>query len=199
MLDRTVPYFNVIMKRQAGRPFPQAELPEGYAIVRYTPGSERQWAEIEASVDEFGSVEEAARYFQKRYLPLAGELEKRLLFVENAQGESVGTIMCWWDDTAGRRDPSIHWFAVKPEYQGIGLGKALVSACLSVMIELEGDRDIYLHTQTWSYKAVRLYGRFGLEIVRDETFGPYHNDYDRAMPILNAMLMAEWEEKGEGE
>lgn len=115
------------------------------------------------------------------------------MFVENEQGEAVGTIMCWWDYREGGRVPSIHGFAVKSGYQGLGLGKVLVAACLREMIELEGDRDIYLHTQTWSYKAVRLYSRFGFDIVRDETFGSYENDYDRAMPILNALLKTEGE------
>ncbi|MFC3798812.1 GNAT family N-acetyltransferase [Cohnella sp. GCM10012308] len=68
--------------------------------------------------------------FKRTYLPFSDELERRLLFVENARGEAVGTIMCWWDYTGGRRDPSIHWFAVKRACQGRGLGKALVAACL---------------------------------------------------------------------
>ncbi|MDG0794835.1 GNAT family N-acetyltransferase [Cohnella ginsengisoli] len=193
MLDRSVPYFNVIMKRRPGRPIPECPLPAGYALTRFSPGSESRWAEIEASVGEFERAEEAIRYFRQTYMPMPDELGKRLLFVENERGEAVGTIMCWWDCTAGRRDPSIHWFAVKREHQGKGLGKALVAACLREMIRLEGDRDMYLHTQTWSYKAVRLYNRFGFEIMRDETFGSYANDYDRAMPILDALLKQEGE------
>lgn len=193
MLDRSVPYFNVIMKRQPGRPIPECPLPAGYAIARFIPGNEESWAEIEASVGEFDSAGEAIRYFRQTYMPLPDELGKRLLFVENERGEAVGTIMCWWDYTGVRRDPSVHWFAVKRGFQGLGLGKALVAACLREMIRLEGDRDIYLHTQTWSYKAVRLYSRFGFEIVRDETFGSYANDYDRAMPILDMLLKPERE------
>jgi len=193
MLDRSLPYFNVIMKRPAGEPIPDIRMPDGYAITRFTPGREESWAEIEASVGEFDSAAEAIRYFRRTYLPLADELEKRLLFVENEQGEAVGTITCWWDYTGDRRDPSVHWFAVKREYQGRGLGKALVAACLREMVRLEGDRDIYLHTQTWSYRAVRLYSRFGFEIVRGETFGSYANDYDEAMPILREVLKLEGE------
>ncbi|MDI4648983.1 GNAT family N-acetyltransferase [Cohnella hashimotonis] len=193
MLDRSVPYFNVIMKRPPGGPIPECPLPAGYAIAKFIPGKEESWAEIEASVGEFDCAGEAVRYFRQTYLPLPDELGERLLFVENERGEAVGTITCWWDFTAGRRDPSIHWFAVKVGYQGKGLGKALVAVCLQEMIRLEGDRDIYLHTQTWSYKAVRLYSRFGFEIVRDETFGSYRNDYDLAMPILDALLKRERE------
>jgi ribosomal protein S18 acetylase RimI-like enzyme len=58
------------------------------------------------------------------------ELGRRLFFVINGDGKEVGTITSWWDVTGARRDPSIHWFAVNPEYQGLGLGKALVSECL---------------------------------------------------------------------
>lgn len=191
MLDRSLPYFNVIMKRPSGRPIPKIRMPAGYRITRFNSGKEESWAEIEASVGEFDSTGEAVRYFRQTYLPLADELRKRLLFMENEQGEAVGTITCWWDYTGKRRDPSVHWFAVKSGFQGKGLGKALLAACLQEMTGLEGDRDIYLHTQTWSYRAVRLYSQFGFEIARDETFGSYVNDYDRAMPILRAVLKLE--------
>lgn len=77
---------------------------------------------------------------------------------------------------------------LKKEYQGIGLGKALVSECLNRFLLLEGDREIFLHTQTWSYKAIGLYLKAGFEIVSDHSFAHYKNDYDKALPILKTLL-----------
>ncbi|SDT48930.1 Acetyltransferase (GNAT) family protein [Paenibacillaceae bacterium GAS479] len=188
MLDKSIPYFNVIMKRHAGSFLPQFVLPVGYSIGRYTEGMELQWAAIETSVGEFDSDEESLTYFQKEYLPQSNELKKRLLFVLNPEGEAVGTITGWWNLTGERCDLAIHWFAVRPEYQGLGLGKALVAECMRNLIDLEGDKDIYLHTQTWSYKAITLYLKTGFKIETKDTFAHYQNDYESALPILQKLL-----------
>jgi ribosomal protein S18 acetylase RimI-like enzyme len=121
-------------------------------------------------------------------LPYADELKQRLLFVTNINGEEVGTITSWWNMTGRRRDSSIHWFAVKKEYQGLGLGKALVSECLNRLLVLEGDKDVFLHTQTWSYKAINLYQKAGFEIEESESFAHYKNDYANAMPLIKNFL-----------
>jgi ribosomal protein S18 acetylase RimI-like enzyme len=188
LLDKTIPHFNVIMKRSAGVPLPKFALPDGYSFTWYVPGKEKQWAEIEASVGEFENTEHGLDYFRIEYLPFLDELKRRQLFVQNEDGEAIGTITSWWNLTGERRDPSVYWFAVKEEYQGTGLGKALVSECLSRLQLLEVDRNIFLHTQTWSYKAIGLYLKAGFEILSDESFAHYKNDYDTALPILKTML-----------
>jgi ribosomal protein S18 acetylase RimI-like enzyme len=188
MLDKSIPYFNVIMKRSAGIPVPRFVLPRGFSFVWFTEGKEEKWAEIESSVGEFTNIEESLIYFQKEYLPYTNELKQRLLFVTNVNGEEVGTITSWWNMTGRRRDPSIHWFAVKEEYQGLGLGKALVSECLNRLLLLEGNKDVFLHTQTWSYKAISLYQKAGFEIAKSESFAHYKNDYDNAMPLIKKFL-----------
>ena len=71
-----------------------------------------------------------------------------------------------------------------PEYQGLGLGKAVVLKGIEKALSIEGDRDIYLHTQTWSYKAIGIYMRAGFEILETGTFGGYKNDYEKAMSVL---------------
>jgi ribosomal protein S18 acetylase RimI-like enzyme len=188
LLDKSIPYYSVIMKRSAGIPLPISALSEGYAFTWYVPGKEGKWAEIEASVGEFENSEQALNYFRNEYLPFGDELKRRLLFIQNEDGEEIGTITSWWNLTGERRDPSVHWFAVKKEYQGARLGKALVSECLHRLLLLEGDTDIFLHTQTWSYKAIGLYLKAGFEIVRDDSFAHYNNDYDQAFPILKTLL-----------
>ncbi|MFC5649536.1 GNAT family N-acetyltransferase [Paenibacillus solisilvae] len=188
MLDKSIPYYNVIMKRPKGTALPQFELPDGYSFERYTSGMEVKWAAIEASVGEFENNEESLTYFKKEYLPYSNELKDRLLFVLNKEGEPVGTITGWWNLTGERRDLSIHWFAVSKEYQGLGIGKALVSECIRNLLHLEGDKDVYLHTQTWSYIAIALYLKTGFNMEEKETFANYQNDYEQALPILQGLL-----------
>jgi hypothetical protein len=52
------------------------------------------------------------------------------------------------------------------------------------MLRIEGDRDFFLHTQTWSYKAINIYLQAGYEFVKEEAFAGYTNDYEKAMEIL---------------
>ena len=188
MLDKTMPYYNIIMKRFKDTPVPSSPLPEGFQFGSFLEGDEHAWAKILVSVGEYDAIEEALTCFRRDYLSEPEELKRRLLFVETCEGEKAGTLINWWNHTNGRRDPSVHWVAVKAEYQGLGVGKALVYEGLRRMIDLEGEQDFYLHTQTWSYKAITLYLKAGYRFVKDESFGGYRNDYDLALPVVQDKL-----------
>ena len=188
MLDKTLPYYNIIMKRRKGAGIPEVMIPEGYSMKLYSEGDEISWAEIMVSVREFDFYEEALDYFRQEYMPHQAELARRCYFIQSSKGDKVGTLTNWWNYTQDRRDPSVHWVGVKPEYQGLGLGKVLVYEGMRCMLELEGDRDFYLHTQTWSYKAITIYLKAGYEFVKDEVFGNYSNDYDRAIDTIKDKL-----------
>lgn len=168
MLDKSIPYHRMILKREPGAAVPDVELPSGYTLVLYQPGDELAWAEIETSVLEFMDTEAALTYFQKEFAPHAEELRRRMLFVRDETGNKVATFTAWWNFTDGSRHPYMHWVAVKPEVQGLGIGKALVAQGVQHMVELEGDVAMYLSTQTWSHKAIRLYRWAGFDFVEDE-------------------------------
>lgn len=174
MLDKTLPYFNVIMKRRAGLPIAMHGLPAEFSVAGFVPGDEVQWASIETAVGEFATESD--------------ELARRCVFVRGVDGDAVGTITSWWNTTEERRDPSVHWLAVRPDSQGLGLAKSLVSECLKRLVWLEGGRDIFLHTQTWSHRAIAIYLKAGFEFVRQGSFGGYPNDYAKAMPVLRTVL-----------
>ena len=75
MLDKTLPYYNIIMKRVSGSPIPEPNLPQGYNFCLYSEGDEKEWAEIMVSVGEFDSFTEAMDYFAEHYLPYIDELK----------------------------------------------------------------------------------------------------------------------------
>ena len=188
MLDKSIKYYHILMHRQKGRNIPFYPLPEGYSYKEFAPGDETDWAAIEASVAEFEEEDEALSYFKKEYLPYLPELKRRTIFVVDDKGNKAGTSTGWWSYTGKRRDPWIHWVAVKPQYQGMGLGKAIVAETLRRLIEIEGDRDIYLHTQTWSYKAIGIYLRSGFIITEEDGLGGYKNEYKQALELLKQVL-----------
>jgi GNAT superfamily N-acetyltransferase len=188
LLDKSVPFVDVLMHRKSNQPLPLVSLPAGYSFVSFQPGDEKAWAQIEASVLEFDSEIHALLRFQRDYLPYLSELERRCIFIQSDAGEKVATATAWWSYTGNRRDPWIHWVAVKPTHQGKGLGKAVVAEIIRRMIEIEGDRDIYLHTQTWSHKAIKIYQKAGFVITSQPNLYKYSNhEYERALAILAAI------------
>ena len=68
MLDKSVPFLNILMCRPPEAELPLFELPEGYAFSMFQPGDEKEWAEIEASVLEFPRGVDALVHFEKRFL-----------------------------------------------------------------------------------------------------------------------------------
>lgn len=83
----------------------------------------------------------------------------------------------------------VHWVAVKSEYQRLGLGKAIIAYGMKQFVEIEGDVDIYLHTQTWSYKAVGIYMKAGFEFSREVGLGGFkNNEYDEAVSLFEKYL-----------
>ena len=188
ILDKSLPYIDIIMKRTAGSFVPLRPLPEGYRFAMYAAGDERDWARIETSVAEFDSETQALEYFSKEFLPHPNELPRRCTFIETDGGEKVATATAWFGENFGARVPLVHWVAVTPGHQGKGLGKPLVSNLINLMRELEGDTDFYLHTQTWSHKALFIYEWAGFRMVSETgALGCANRDYDRAVEIINGL------------
>ena len=128
MLDKSVPYLNILMCRPAGTKNLHYELPEGFSFAMYQPGDEREWAKIETSVLEFPTSADALLKFQDHFMGLSGELPRRCLFIQNAEGEKIATATIWWEYSGKRRDPWVTYVAVRPEYQGKGVGRLLMTA-----------------------------------------------------------------------
>jgi len=189
MLDKSLPYYKVYMVRKAGTPVPDFPLPEGYKFTMYKDGDEVDWARIEASVDEFESEFAALLRFKEDFIPKKEELYRRCLFIETNDGKKVATANAWWSYVDDERRAWLHWVSVTPDYQGLGLGKAITSRVTQLLLEIEGDVDFYLSTQTWSYKAINIYKQFGYEPTDEKIlYGKKRKrDYKRAMKILGKL------------
>ena len=87
------------------------------------------------------------------------------VWVADEDGELAGTVT--YVPGPGRyaefedpRGAGIRMLAVLPEYQGRGIGEALVRACLE-RARADGRGRVYLDTTQWMETAQRLYGRIG--------------------------------------
>jgi len=188
MLDKSIPFAKLYMRRRAGTPIPDHPLPEGFKFVLYKDGDEKCWARIETSVEEFESEFAAFLRFKEEFMSDVDELYRRCLFIEDSDGIKVATANAWWSFVEGERRAWVHWVSVDPRCQGLGLGKAIISRVTQLLLELEGDVDFFLSTQTWSYKAINIYKQFGYEPTDEKKLyavrRKYRNDYKKAMKIL---------------
>jgi len=186
MLDKSLPYYKLYMVRKAGTPIPDHPLPAGYRFAFYKDGDEADWAKIEASVDEFDSEFAALLRFKEDFIPNYKELYRRCLFIETDEGKKIATANAWWSFVDDDRRAWLHWVSVADGYQGLGLGKAIVSRITQILLEVEGDVDFYLCTQTWSYKAIDIYKKFGYQPTDEKRlYGRKRkHDYKKAMKIL---------------
>ena len=69
MLDKTLPYAEIWMTRPLQQNVPITPLAEGFEFRFYQKEDESAWAEIETSVGEFQTTDEALEYFQQNFAP----------------------------------------------------------------------------------------------------------------------------------
>ena len=190
MLDRTIPFCNTIMKC-ADYEYRNVELPEGFSIVSYQSGYEKEWAKLEYAIGDFDSVTEAEKYFTETYLQNR-ELLSNILFARNKgdDGNVVGSCIAWQDIRRMNRVSSLHWLVVDERYQGIGLGRALGTAVMNIYAKRQGF-PVYIHTQPWSWKAILLYRSLGFKLQKTDTFSTYENEYGKAIDELGKIVSEE--------
>ena len=161
-------------------------LSEGFSYTYYEDGDELNWARIETSAGEFDSEFAALLFFKEEFMQDVDELYRRCIFIRTADGEKVATANAWWSYIGTRRRAWLHWVGVDARFQGLGLGKAIISRVTELLKLLEGDVDFYLSTQTWSYKAINIYRKCGWELTDEKKlYGwKYRGHYKKAMKIL---------------
>ncbi len=189
MLDRQIPYFNMILKCSTYQP-EKIHLPENFSFRYFQPGDEKNWARLEYEIGDFASPDEAEEYFKETYGKEQEELRERCVFLINEQGDAIGSGIAWRDKRKGKSAASLHWLVVDPAYQGRKLGKALCRKVMEIFWK-KGEFPVYLHTQPWSWKAVLLYLRLGFRLQKEDTFADYENQYQAAMETLKNVLNEE--------
>ena len=176
-LDRSIPHIGVLMEKTDTREYPRHGLPAGYVFSCYRPGFEKQWASLQYEVGQCDSIEEAEGIFKgtfmappglrpppsqaKGALPEEEALAKKTIFVFDEEHNLVGTGAIWDGNHFGMTLQRLHWIAVAPKHQGQGIAKAIVSRLLDLYNGLGYDGYIYLTSQTWSWRALKLYMGFG--------------------------------------
>lgn len=162
-IEKTFEYHELLMTYDNTSIYGNDELPEGFHYEFFKSGDEEEWANIHVKSGEFMSVEEGLQTFYDFYDSFYNELEKRLIFVVNSNGEKVGTVtISKLQELEFGYDAVVDWFAIKKEYQGYKLSKPMINRFIKLANEL-GHEKILLHTQTHTWLAAKLYLDFGFE------------------------------------
>jgi len=166
---------------------PEFALPAGFALRWYKPGDEAHWLRIQFAADQYNEI--TPGLFRKQFgMEVAGGLQsssarereseinsgleslcERQCYLLDPLGKTVGTGTAWFNDNfEGARWGRLHWVAITPEFQGRGLGNALITVTCRRLRDL-GHERAYLSTSTVRIPAIKLYLRFGFQpLIRDE-------------------------------
>ncbi len=147
------------MARENLAGIPEFELPPGYSLRWYRTGDEKAWIEIQSP--SYGANQITLELFRKAFGADEKELRRRQCYILDANGHAIGTATAWFnDDAKGLLWGRIHWVAIAPPHQGIGLGKALMTTVCE-RLKAMGHQRAYLTTSTSRVPAINLYLMFG--------------------------------------
>jgi ribosomal protein S18 acetylase RimI-like enzyme len=192
MKEEEIPDKNIFMMCETLNTDALSKLPTGYSIRSCRPDELDIWKMM-----PFDTVDLAKEYegFMSDYFTMTyGGKEElffaKTLFVCDQQDQPIATCLNW---LAYDEFNTIQWFKVLKEYEGQGIGRALLSI---VMQKLEMcDYPVYLHTQPSSFRAIKLYSDFGFSLLSGDNFGIRTNDLDECLPILEEFMPKEFFQK----
>lgn len=163
-------------------------LPDGFHVRRCRRDELDIWKSM--PFDEKDTAKEHADFMMEYFKQVYGEQEdlffQKCLFVCDQKDTPVATCFAW---KAYGEMTTIHWLKVLKDYEGLGIGRALLSR---VMKDLPAeDYPVFLHTQSESFRAVKLYTDFGFALLTDPVIGNRKNDLEESLPILKELMPKE--------
>lgn len=102
------------------------------------------------------------RYVFKALSEYVHDITQGTTWIAEVNGRRVGTISLV---KAPDRQYQVRWFAVDPQYQGLGVGKKLVQTLMDYAHE-QGLETMYLWTVDELVAARHLYGQQGFELIK---------------------------------
>jgi len=161
------------------------ELPAAYTIRPCTPEELDLWKAIH--FDDAATARQnhafMTAYFEQVYGSQRELFFRRCLFLCDNRNIPVGTCFVW---KAYGTATTIQWYKIRQEYEGRGLGRALLSYVMKTVSP--SDYPVYLHTHPGCFRAIKLYTDFGFSLVTDEEVGYRTNDLQAALPYLKDVL-----------
>ncbi|MCL1810410.1 MAG: GNAT family N-acetyltransferase [Clostridiales bacterium] len=176
-LYETIGSLNLFMQCSAPNKDAFKMLHAGYLIRHCMPSELEIWKRVAA---EAAYVDYVIDFYDKIYAKHEEEFFSRCMFICDDENKPVASAFIW--HSYGLVN-TVEWFRVLPEYEGMGLGRALLSEILK-----NAQFPMYLHTQPTSARAVKLYSDFGFKLITDPVVGYRKNDLAECLPHLKRIL-----------
>jgi GNAT superfamily N-acetyltransferase len=201
MVDRTIKFVDLFMLFDDLSQTSKYDLPEGYSY-RYFDGSQNdidQWAEIVHSSGDAKTLDDAYNGFNTYLADYIEQLNNRIIFVLDSNTKPVGTSTAFFIVKPQPGLPKIsedalelpkevtghlHWVAIREENKGKGLSKPMITRTMEIMEEL-GHKSAFLHTQTPSWLACKIYLDLGWKPFR---FVQSVEDYQEGWKLVNEKI-----------
>ena len=186
-LDVYIPDYNIFMMASHINDEAFCELPKGFYIRLLKESELDLWKAFpfDTKEEQIKYFDYMTNYFNNVYASQQSLFFEKCKVVCNEKDEPVATAFVW---NAYGKFASVHWVKVKKEYEGLGLGRALLTSILKNV----NTFPVYLHTQPSSYRAIKLYTDFGFEILVDDVIGRRKNEYKEAFPYLKQCMPLEF-------
>lgn len=177
-----IPALNFFMMSKSPAPQAFGALPPGFHFRACRKDELDVWKRLHAPGPMlYGFMGE---YFDKVYAADAQTFFDRCIFVCDEQDVPIGTCFVW---KAYGQINTLHWLKVKPEFEGLGIGRALLTEVLRPLTP--EDYPVFLHTHPSCYRAIKLYADFGFHPLRaPEKIGFRQNDYQESLPYLRECM-----------
>ncbi len=188
MLDKSLEFHSIIMRNKNDSAPKMPAIPEGFSVRFYEKGDEKHWAEIQTAVLEFPTYDDALNCFN-HYLDHIDELKRQQIYiVDDKTGKPVATSTAWFGECNGKRIGVVHGLSCLPEYQSLGLGRIAASCMMKSFYDIAPFTEVWLDTQTWSYKAIGIYMDLGFIPMKKETYSDVPNGFDDAVKVMKEKM-----------
>ena len=186
VMENDIPDKNLFMMCKELNTNAISQLPKEYHVRTCRKDELDIWKAM--PFDDEESAEEYKGFMTGFFDEVYGDKEslffEKCLFICDEKDTPVGTCFAW---KAYDKITTIHWFKVLKNYEGSGLGRALLSIVMNSIAEK--DYPVFLHTQPESFRAIKLYSDFGFALLTDSIIGYRQNDLQESLPILKAHML----------
>jgi mycothiol synthase len=143
----------------------EPRLPAGFTIRTWQAGDEELWTALKRAI--FGD-DTPATYWRERFgsRPDFDPQGWHLCFCGPRPVGMAAAVITRYPDTGQVMGGCIEWVGVLAEYRGLGLGRALMVACLNYAQRFR-PQPLVLVTQRYRTAALRLYEALGFRVAAE--------------------------------
>lgn len=177
-LDKSIPYYPVLMILKNKPKIEKIELPEGYYFQTYDASYKDAWIKLHVALGQIKDIESGYQYFEETFETQPEALKKQMILLVDSCGNLVGTSSVWEGYHFNKKRYRVHWVGVDENHQRKGLAKALLLKTIELYESMQLEDPLYLTTQTNSYVAISMYLKLGFEPYKGSMPENFHANKD---------------------